>query len=218
MLFRSAGFQAWLSGTSTLDVRFRQNLVSAALGTTATESGRLYLERPGKLRWDYLDPERKVALVADGSEIPFDLFLAIPKHVAPAVLVESGLTVATLGTDRPSYQRTGDDLTVDVALRNGNAVAPKSTTGVVRSNTGGIAHLAQLVELDQRADLLWRAGRAEHPVVACNDQEPLLTAHRHAEPVLAGIGHCGDHYLSGQTHGPTSHSCLLASDVGQEVF
>jgi len=58
-----AGFQAWLDGTSTLDMRFRQSLVSGALGTTATESGRLYLERPGKLRWDYLDPEKKIALL-----------------------------------------------------------------------------------------------------------------------------------------------------------
>ena len=58
-----AGLQAWLDGTSTLDMRFRQSLVSSALGTTANESGRMYLECPGKLRWDYLDPEKKVALL-----------------------------------------------------------------------------------------------------------------------------------------------------------
>jgi outer membrane lipoprotein carrier protein len=58
-----AGLQAWLDGTQTLDMRFQQSLVSSALGTTATESGRMYLERPGKLRWDYLDPEKKIALL-----------------------------------------------------------------------------------------------------------------------------------------------------------
>jgi outer membrane lipoprotein carrier protein len=58
-----AGLQAWLDGTQTLEMRFRQSLVSGALGTSATETGRLYLERPGKLRWDYLDPEKKVALL-----------------------------------------------------------------------------------------------------------------------------------------------------------
>ena len=58
-----AGLQAWLDGTQTLDMHFQQSLVSGALGTTATESGRLYLERPGKLRWDYLDPEKKIALL-----------------------------------------------------------------------------------------------------------------------------------------------------------
>jgi outer membrane lipoprotein carrier protein len=58
-----AGLQAWLDGTQTLDMRFQQSLASSALGTTATESGRLYLERPGKVRWDYLDPEKKIALL-----------------------------------------------------------------------------------------------------------------------------------------------------------
>lgn len=60
-----AGLQAWLDGTATLEMRFRQSLVSGAMGTTATESGRLYLERPGKIRWDYLEPEKKIALLLD---------------------------------------------------------------------------------------------------------------------------------------------------------
>jgi outer membrane lipoprotein carrier protein len=58
-----AGLQAWLDGTTTLDARFRQSLVSGALGTTAAESGRLYLERPGKIRWDYREPEKKIAIL-----------------------------------------------------------------------------------------------------------------------------------------------------------
>jgi outer membrane lipoprotein carrier protein len=65
-----AGLQAWLDGTQTLEARFRQSLVSGALGTSAIESGRLYLERPGRLRWDYLVPERKIALlVGDRTEL-----------------------------------------------------------------------------------------------------------------------------------------------------
>jgi len=58
-----AGLQAWLDGTTTLEARFRQSLVSGALGTTASESGRFYLERPGRMRWDYENPERKIALL-----------------------------------------------------------------------------------------------------------------------------------------------------------
>jgi outer membrane lipoprotein carrier protein len=58
-----AGLQAWLDGTKTLELRFRQSLVSGALGTTVAEDGRLYLERPGKMRWDYLEPERKIAML-----------------------------------------------------------------------------------------------------------------------------------------------------------
>ena len=40
-----------------------------------------------------LDPARKVALLSDDSELPYDLFLGVPVHRAPAVVVESGLTV-----------------------------------------------------------------------------------------------------------------------------
>jgi len=39
-----------------------------------------------------LDPEAKVARLADGGELPFDLFLGVPVHRAPAVVVEAGLT------------------------------------------------------------------------------------------------------------------------------
>ena len=40
----------------------------------------------------HLDPATKVAHLKDGRELPFDLFLAVPVHVAPPVVVESGLT------------------------------------------------------------------------------------------------------------------------------
>lgn len=35
----------------------------------------------------------KTAILDDGTELPFDLFLGIPKHVAPDVVLQSGLTV-----------------------------------------------------------------------------------------------------------------------------
>lgn len=38
-----------------------------------------------------LDPTRKVAVLDDGSELPYDLFLGIPEHCAPKVVEESGL-------------------------------------------------------------------------------------------------------------------------------
>jgi len=40
-----------------------------------------------------LDPARKVALVRDGDDIPYDLFLGVPVHRAPQVVVDAGLTV-----------------------------------------------------------------------------------------------------------------------------
>jgi sulfide:quinone oxidoreductase len=40
----------------------------------------------------HLDPSEKVAHLKDGRELPFDLFLGIPVHRAPQVVVDSGLT------------------------------------------------------------------------------------------------------------------------------
>jgi sulfide:quinone oxidoreductase len=39
-----------------------------------------------------LDPGRNVAILRDGGEMPYDLFLAVPVHRAPAVVAEAGLT------------------------------------------------------------------------------------------------------------------------------
>lgn len=39
-----------------------------------------------------LDPKRRVAILDDGREMPYDLFLGIPRHRVPAVVVESGMT------------------------------------------------------------------------------------------------------------------------------
>ncbi len=40
-----------------------------------------------------LDPARRVAILDDGSEMPYDLFLGIPKHRVPDVVAASGMTV-----------------------------------------------------------------------------------------------------------------------------
>jgi sulfide:quinone oxidoreductase len=63
-----------------------------------------------------LDPDRKVAVLGDGTEIPYDLFLGVPVHRAPAVVQESGLTVdgwipvdpLTLETAFPGVYAVGD--------------------------------------------------------------------------------------------------------------
>lgn len=63
-----------------------------------------------------LDPATKVAHRKDGQEVPFDLFLAVPVHRAPAVVVESGLAEegwipvnpATFETRFPGVFAVGD--------------------------------------------------------------------------------------------------------------
>jgi len=39
-----------------------------------------------------LDPSRRVAILDDETEMPFDLFLGIPRHCAPEVVLKSGMT------------------------------------------------------------------------------------------------------------------------------
>jgi sulfide:quinone oxidoreductase len=69
-----------------------------------------------------LDPARKVAKLDDGSEIAFDLFLGVPKHRAPDVVIASGMTEdgyipvdsATLQTRFPGVYAVGDVATAGV--------------------------------------------------------------------------------------------------------
>jgi sulfide:quinone oxidoreductase len=69
-----------------------------------------------------LDPARKVAVLDDGSEIAFDLFLGVPKHRAPDVVISSGMTEdgyipvdsATLATRYPGVYAIGDVATAGV--------------------------------------------------------------------------------------------------------
>jgi sulfide:quinone oxidoreductase len=69
-----------------------------------------------------LDPGRSVALLDDGSELPFDLFLGVPKHRAPEVVIASGMTEdgyipvdsATLQTHFPDVYAVGDVATAGV--------------------------------------------------------------------------------------------------------
>jgi sulfide:quinone oxidoreductase len=57
-----------------------------------------------------LDPARGVATLRDGGEMEFDLFLAVPVHRAPAVVVESGLTEENgwIGVDPLSLETRWD--------------------------------------------------------------------------------------------------------------
>ena len=65
---------------------------------------------------DRLDSDRKTAVLRDGTELPFDLFLGVPVHKAPPVVVEAGLTLngwipvnpLTLETTYPDVYAVGD--------------------------------------------------------------------------------------------------------------
>ena len=65
-----------------------------------------------------LDPARKVAVLSDGTEMPYELFLGVPVHRVPQVVVESGLAAdaydwvpvnkQTLETKFPGVYAVGD--------------------------------------------------------------------------------------------------------------
>ena len=63
-----------------------------------------------------LDPDRRVARLSDGSDLPYDLFLGVPVHHAPVAVQQSGMTVdgwipvdpLTLETSFPGVYAVGD--------------------------------------------------------------------------------------------------------------
>ncbi len=69
-----------------------------------------------------LDPARSTAILDDGAELAFDLFLGVPKHRAPDVVIDSGMTEdgyipvdsATLQTRFPGVYAVGDVATAGV--------------------------------------------------------------------------------------------------------
>ena len=86
---------------------------SAALVAAFAERG---IELITGRRVAALDPARRVAVLDDGGELPFDLFLGVPKHRAPEVVIASGMTEdgyvpvdsATLETRFPGVYAVGD--------------------------------------------------------------------------------------------------------------
>jgi sulfide:quinone oxidoreductase len=69
-----------------------------------------------------LDPGRGVAVLGDGAEVPYDLFLGVPRHRAPDVVLDSGMAEngyipvesRTLATRFPRVYAVGDVATVGV--------------------------------------------------------------------------------------------------------
>jgi sulfide:quinone oxidoreductase len=92
---------------------------SAALLSAFAERG---IEFVSERRVSSLDLDRRAAVLDDGAEVPFDLFLGVPRHRAPDVVLESGLAEEgyvpvdsyTLATRFPGVYAVGDVATVGV--------------------------------------------------------------------------------------------------------
>ncbi len=93
---------------------------SRALLAAFAERGITFL--PNRLVRE-LDPARRVAVLDDESEMPYDLFLGVPKHRVPEVVAASGMTEGgwipvnpkTLKTRFPGVYAIGDVTSVGTA-------------------------------------------------------------------------------------------------------
>ena len=96
-----------------------------------------------------LDPERHVAHLGDGRELPYDLFLAIPVHRAPEVVLASPLAEdgwipvdpATFATRFPGVFAVGDVTSAPVPRAGGIAEGEAATLAdvLIAQLTGGSA-------------------------------------------------------------------------------
>jgi sulfide:quinone oxidoreductase len=92
---------------------------SEALLETFSERG---IEFVPQRRVAAVRARERIAVLDDGSELSYDLFLGVPKHRAPSVVLESGLAVdgyvpvesRTLATSFPGVYAVGDVATIGV--------------------------------------------------------------------------------------------------------
>ena len=89
-----------LAGVKAVEADFSQTIDTPALPEPQVESGRMFLERPGRMRWEYTRPQGKLA-VADGR----DSWLWLPEDrvaiTAPIGGTERDSGVSLLMQDRP---------------------------------------------------------------------------------------------------------------------
>jgi outer membrane lipoprotein carrier protein len=63
--------QDFYKGTSHLRAKFRQTVTNTTFGRTSTSDGRVYIKKPGKMRWDYQGKKGSVrrSFISDGTTL-----------------------------------------------------------------------------------------------------------------------------------------------------
>jgi sulfide:quinone oxidoreductase len=127
-----------------------------------------------------LDAGRKVAVLGDGGELPFDLALCVPVHRAPQVVIDAGLTVdgwipvdpASLETHFPGVYAVGDVTSVGtpkagVFAEGQAAVVAARISATMRGEAGaaeydgrGICYLQFGADQVALVDVMFRPGTA----------------------------------------------------------
>jgi sulfide:quinone oxidoreductase len=141
-----------------------------------------------------LDPQRRVAILADGEEMPFDLFLGVPVHRAPAVVAESGMCVdgwipvnpLTLETAYPDVYAVGDVTSVgtpkagvfserQASVVAGQLIARHGRSGAAQTYDGkGICYIEFGHDRVARVEVTFRSG--EPPNGQFDEPSALLLA------------------------------------------
>jgi sulfide:quinone oxidoreductase len=93
-----------------------------------------------------LDPVRRVAILDDSSEMPFDLFLGVPVHRVPDVVAKSGMTEdgwipvdpRTLATRFPGVYAVGD--VTDIEVPKAGVFAEGAARVVAQSLIAGVKY------------------------------------------------------------------------------
>lgn len=60
-----------LAALRTLQADFEQAYFPASIATPLEEKGRLFIERPERMRWEYLEPEPKIYLYKEGLSLAY---------------------------------------------------------------------------------------------------------------------------------------------------
>ncbi len=117
---------------------------SEALLTTFRERGIRFVAGRSVAR---VDAPRRAVELDDGRSLPCDLFLGVPKHVAPRVVVESGLTEdgwvpvdpGTLATRFPGVFAIGDVTGLEVPMAGlfAESAARTVAQAILAGATGG---------------------------------------------------------------------------------
>ena len=62
------GVQSYYAATQKFEATFRQKYTNTVIGKTSTSDGKVYIEKPGKMRWDYATPDVKY-YISDGTTL-----------------------------------------------------------------------------------------------------------------------------------------------------
>ncbi|HKE19051.1 MAG TPA: outer membrane lipoprotein carrier protein LolA, partial [Kofleriaceae bacterium] len=88
--------QKFYQATPQFTAKFRQTTVLGAFGKTQTNDGRVYLKKPGRMRWDYVNKRDKKTIsksqMSDGTTIW--VVLVADKQYFQQSLKDSALPVA----------------------------------------------------------------------------------------------------------------------------